>query len=167
MVQLWVNLPAKDKMSNPKYQPITNDMMGKVDLLDDGGLIEIVAGSYNDVQGPASTFTPIHLFNAKLNKEGKASFNFPANYNTALLVIEGSIKINENELVPTDNFALFENEGEEFTIHAQENSIVLIMSAESLNEPISAHGPFVMNTRQEIIQAFDDFNRGKFGYLED
>ncbi len=167
MVQLWVNLPAKDKMSDPKYQPITNEMMGKVQLQDNGGIIEIIAGSYNGIQGAASTFTPIHLINARLNKTGNAIFNFPASYNTALLVIEGSIRVNENEMVPADNLVLFENEGEIFTISALENSIVLLMCGEPLNEPIAAHGPFVMNTRQEIMQAFSDFNQGKFGYLED
>ena len=167
MVQLWVNLPAKDKMSNPKYQPITNEMMGKVQLQDNGGIIEVIAGSYNGIQGAASTFTPIHLINARLNKTGNVIFDFPASYNTALLVIEGSIRVNENEMVPADNLVLFEHEGEIITISALENSIVLLMSGEPLNEPIAAHGPFVMNTRQEIMQAFSDFNQGKFGYLED
>lgn len=167
MVQLWVNLPAKDKMSAPKYQSITNDMMGKVQLQDNGGIIEIIAGSYNGTPGAASTFTPMHLLNARLNKTGSATFNFPASYNTALLVIEGSIKVNNNDIIPTDNLVLFENKGEIITITAMENSIVLLMSAEHLNEPIAAHGPFVMNTRQEIMQAFSDYNQGKFGYLED
>lgn len=104
--------------------------------------------------------------NAKLNAGGKANFSFPANYNTAALVIEGNVKVNGVD-VPTDNFVLFENNGEEFTVEATEDAIVLIMSGEPINEPIFAHGPFVMNTREEIIQAFDDFNRGKFGTLQD
>lgn len=105
--------------------------------------------------------------NAKLNAGGTASFSFPARYNTALLVIEGSITVNDTETVPLDHFVLFRNKGETFTVTADENSVVLIMSGEPINEPIAAHGPFVMNTRQELIQAFDDFNKGKFGYLED
>ncbi|MEO9258098.1 MAG: pirin-like C-terminal cupin domain-containing protein, partial [Crocinitomicaceae bacterium] len=91
----------------------------------------------------------------------------PANYNTMLLVIEGEIQVNENELVVTDQAALFENEGETIQIKATENSIVLIMSGEPIKEPIAAQGPFVMNTRDELIQAIDDYNMGKFGYLED
>ncbi|MDR2229034.1 MAG: pirin family protein [Flavobacteriaceae bacterium] len=166
MVQLWVNLPAKDKTSAPKYQAITNADMTKVDLPDQAGSIEIIAGNYNEHKGPAFTFTPVNLMNAKLNASGKASFSFPANYNTAALVIEGSVKVNGVD-APTDNFILFENNGENFTIEATENAIVLIMSGEPINEPIFAHGPFVMNTREEIIQAFDDFNRGKFGTLQD
>ena len=167
MVQLWVNLPAKDKMSTPKYQGITNDQINKVELPENGGLIEVIAGQYENVKGTTSTFTPVHLLNAKLNKGAKASFNFPATYNTALLVIEGSIKVNDTTAVPVDHFALFENEGEEFTIEATENAIVLVLSGEPINEPIAAHGPFVMNTQAEIIQAFNDVKMGKFGYLEE
>ena len=166
MVQLWVNLPEKDKMSPPKYQAIKNSEMKKVDL-GENGLIEVIAGDYNGEKGPASTFSPVNLMNAKLKKGGKANFSFPENFNTAALVIEGSIIVNGEEKVPTDHFVLFENEGENFTLEASEDSVVLVISGEPLNEPIFPHGPFVMNTREEIIQAFDDFNTGKFGYLED
>lgn len=167
MVQLWVNLPAKDKMSQPKYQAITNKQISRYMLANGGGEIEVIAGAYKDVKGVAFTFTPLHLFNAKLNKGTKADFSFPANYNTALLVIEGSIIINGTEEVPTDYFALFENEGETFTIEATEDALVLVLSGEPINEPIAAHGPFVMNTKTELVQAFNDFNKGKFGYLEE
>lgn len=167
MVQLWVNLPAKDKMSAPKYQGITNDQINKYELPENAGTIEVISGNYKDVKGAASTFTPVHLQNAKLNKNGKASFSFPANYNTGLLIIEGSIKVNESEIVPTDHFVLFENDGEDFTIEALENAIILVLSGEPINEPIVAHGPFVMNTEGEILRAFEDVQAGKFGYLED
>nr|WP_294938493.1 pirin family protein [uncultured Flavobacterium sp.] len=167
MVQLWVNLPAKDKMSTPKYQGITNDQISKYELPDNAGIIEVIAGNYRDVKGAASTFTPVNLQNAKLNRGGKAAFIFPAHYNTGLLVIEGSIKVNDSEIVPTDHFVLFENEGEDFTIEALENAIVLVLSGEPIAEPIVAHGPFVMNTEGEILQAFEDVKAGKFGYLED
>lgn len=166
MVQLWVNLPAKDKMSTPKYQAISNSEMEKIDL-GENGLIEIIAGNYQDKKGPATTFSPVHLMNAKLKSGGKAEFNFPANFNTGALVIEGSILINGNERVSTDHFALFNKEGETFTIEATEDSVILILSGEPINEPIVPHGPFVMNTKEEIHQAFDDYNNGKFGFLAD
>ncbi|WP_409416122.1 pirin family protein [Flavobacterium sp. PS2] len=166
MVQLWVNLPAKDKMTKPKYQGIINSEINKHKLPNGDGIIEVIAGEYNGTPGTATTFTPVNLFNAKLNKGATATFNFPANHNSALLVIEGSISVNDSENVPADNFLLFANEGEEFTIKASEDSIVLILSGEPINEPIVAHGPFVMNTQEEIIQAFDDVNMGRFGYLE-
>ena len=165
MVQLWVNLPAKDKMSPPKYQAIKNSEMKNVDL-GENGFIEVISGEFNGEKGPATTFSPVNLMNAKLKSGGKAEFSFPANFNTAALVIEGNIMVNGEEKVATDHLVLFQNEGETFTIEAAEDSIVLILSGEPLNEPIYPHGPFVMNTREEIIQAFDDFNNGKFGYLE-
>lgn len=167
MVQLWVNLPAKDKMSPPKYQAITNEMMGKALLPDGAGVVEVIAGEYSGVKGPAFTFTPINLMNAKVKSGGKAQFSFPSNYNTALLVIEGSIEVNRVKTLLKDHLLLFENDGELFEIKALEEAVVLIMSGLPIDEPIAAHGPFVMNSREELLEAFDDYNSGKFGYLED
>lgn len=167
MVQLWVNLPAKDKMSKPKYQAIKNSDILRYQLENNGGEIEVIAGKYKNVGGTASTFTPVNMLNAKMKSGAKADFSFPAHFNTCLLVIEGSILVNGIENVPTDNFVLFSNEGEDFVVEAKEDSVVLILSGEPIDEPIAAHGPFVMNTRAELIEAFDDFNAGKFGYLAD
>lgn len=167
MVQLWVNLPAKDKMSSPKYQAIKNKEIPRKVLEDNAGEIEVIAGAYKDVQGVASTFTPLHMMNAKLNKGGKVDFDFPAHYNTVLLVLEGSIEINGSEKTPTNHLALMSNDGENFTIEASEDSVVLVLSGAPIEEPIAAHGPFVMNTKEELMEAFNDFNNGKFGYLED
>lgn len=167
MVQLWVNLPSEDKKSKPKYQAITHDKVNKYELPENGGIIEVIAGNYKDTTGSASTFSPVHLLNARLKKGATAQFDFPAKYNTALLVIEGSIRVNDEEKVAQDHFVLFKNEGEHFEIEATEDAVVLVLSGEPLNEPIAAQGPFVMNTHAELIQAFDDFNLGKFGYLED
>ncbi len=166
MVQLWVNLPAKDKMSKPKYQAISNSDISKFILPNKAGMVEVIAGSYNSINGPAKTFSPVNLMNVKLKKGNSASFSFPAHYNTALLLVEGSIKVNGSETVDTDNLLLFSNEGEDFNMEALEDAVVLVLSGEPLNEPIAAHGPFVMNTRQEIVQAFNDYNQGRFGYLD-
>ncbi len=166
MVQLWVNLPAKDKMSAPKYQGITNEEMKKVQLSNNAGTVEVIAGEYNGEKGPATTFTPVNMLNAKLNKGGNATFNFPENYNTAILVVKGNIKVNNSEEIKTDGFGLFENEGDTFTIEALDQAVVLVLSGKPINEPIAAQGPFVMNTRAELVQAISDFNMGKFGYLE-
>jgi len=167
MVQLWVNLPAKDKMSTPKYQALTRDLINRVELPDSGGSIEVIAGEYQGVKGAAATFTPVHLQNVKLIKGAAASFSFPAEYNTGLLVVEGIVRVNGTDTVPCDHFVLFRNDGAEFTISAQENSVVLVLSGQPIDEPIAAAGPFVMNTRTELRQAYDDVNSGKFGYLED
>jgi hypothetical protein len=167
MVQLWVNLPAKDKMSSPKYQAIDNDQIPKVDLGAENGEIEIIAGEFNGIKGAASTFSPVHMYNLRLKKGGKTTLSLPEHYNTALLVVEGDISINEEDHVPLDHFAVFENKGETFNLKANEDSLILILSGEPLNEPIAAHGPFVMNTNQELQQAFIDFNTGIFGHLDD
>ncbi len=167
MAQLWVNLPAKFKMSPPKYQAITGNDMGKFLLPDGAGVVEVIAGDYKTVKGPAFTFSPVTLINAKLEKGGKADFSFPADYNTCAVVIEGSIILNDIEKAESDHFVLFGNDGEDFTIEASEKAIVLIMSGEPINEPIAAQGPFVMNTQTEIMKAYADINRGRFGFLED
>lgn len=166
MVQLWTNLPAKDKMSSPKYQSIENAQLGK-HLLEDGiSLVEVVAGRYQDTVGPATTHSPIAMMNAKLKQGAKATFSFPAHYNTLALVVQGSALVNGEE-VATDNLVKFENEGETFLIEAtSEDTIVLVLSGEPLGEPIVSYGPFVMNTKQEIMQAIADVQQGKFGYLD-
>jgi len=167
MVQLWVNLPAKDKMSTPKYQAIKNDSIPRYHVENNGGEIEVIAGEYKGIKGAATTFTPMNMLNLKLKSNAEASFSFPSNFNTAMLVIEGSIQVNDKDVAPTDHFILMSNDGEDFTIKATDDAIVLLLSAAPIGEPIAAHGPFVMNTRQELMEAFNDFNTGKFGYLED
>lgn len=164
MVQLWVNLPAQFKMSAPKYQAISNNLMNKFVLENNLGTLEVIAGKYKDVLGSASTFSPIHVFNAKLKSGATVPFQFPSQFNTALLVIEGTITIQEQS-VPVNHFVLMANDAEAFSITASEDSIVLVLSGAPIKEPIAAHGPFVMNTREELIQAFDDYQQGKFGSL--
>jgi len=166
MVQLWVNLPAEDKKRAPKYQSITKESMGRYALEGGAGEIEVISGEYKGTKGAASTFTPVHLFNAKLKHGKKADFSFPANYTTAILIIEGEVVVNGEKEVSTDHFVLFGNEGTDFTIEASEGAIVLVLGGEPIKEPIAAQGPFVLNTRAELIQAFEDFQNGKFGTLE-
>ena len=115
--------------------------------------------------GSASTFTPINILNARMKKGASASFSFAAENNTALLVVEGSVTVNDADKVPTDNFGLFENVGEDFSVTTEEDAVVLVLSGQPIDEPIAAHGPFVMNSRAELMQAFEDYNNGKFGYL--
>ena len=167
MVQLWVNLPAKDKMSTPKYQAIKNESIPRYHVENNGGEIEIIAGEYKGIKGAATTFTSMNMLNLKLKSNAEASFSFPSNFNTAMLVIEGIIQVNDKDVAPTDHFILMANDGEDFTVKATDDAIVLLLSAAPIGEPIAAHGPFVMNTRQELMEAFNDFNTGKFGYLED
>lgn len=165
MVQLWVNLPAKDKMSAPKYQAITSDMIKRVELDNGMGEIEVIAGELEGVKGAASTFTPVHVYNAKLKARAKYRFSLPNNFNTGILVVEGQARFNGEPASPSD-FILFSNNGEQINIEAETDSILLVLSGEPINEPIAHYGPFVMNTQQEIMQAIDDYNTGKFGYLD-
>lgn len=166
MVQLWVNLPAKFKMSKPKYQPIRREEFGQVVLPDGKGVIEIIAGNFNKTNGPATSFTPIEMYNARLKKGAKVHFSLPQNYNTGFVIIEGAVTVNEKPAA-TDHFVLFANDGTDIYVEATENAIVLILSGEPIHEPIVPYGPFVMNSKQEIVDAYDDWNSGKFGVLED
>jgi quercetin 2,3-dioxygenase len=165
MVQLWVNLPAEFKMSTPRYQAITREHIKKVDLQQNGH-VEIIAGQYQGIQGPASTFSPVHLINVFLKAGGNINLSFDLKDNTALLVIKGSAIV-LGQHIPADHLVLFHPDGNEIHISSEEDSIILVMSAQPIEEPIAAYGPFVMNTREEIMQSYQDFQQGKFGYLED
>ena len=167
MVQLWVNLPKKDKNNAPNYQAIINADIPRYSLNNNQGEIEVVAGQYKDVVGIASTFTPMHIFNANLMKGAKADFSFPAEYNTGMVLIAGSILINGSEKAPANNFVLMANDGEQFEIEAlTDYTTVLLLSGQPINEPIAARGPFVMNTEGELREAYLDFRNGKFGELD-
>jgi len=124
MVQLWVNLPAKDKMTTPKYQAITNAEMGRV-ALEKGGEVEIIAGEFGGVKGPATTFSAVHLYNLKPKAGEKIELSFPSGYTTAILAIDGSATLNGSEKLPTNQLALFERDGEGITVEALEDSIYL------------------------------------------
>ncbi|NOT93519.1 pirin family protein [Ferruginibacter sp.] len=165
MVQLWVNLPKKDKATAPHYQPITADKMGKVELPGNSGVVNVIAGDYNGVKGPAFTYSPVNLFDFKLNKDGEATFSIPAAHNTALLIVNGNIDVNGTK-AGEHSFVLFKNDGEEIHIKADENAVVLLLSGEPINEPIASYGPFVMNTQEEIYEAIEEFQNGKYGVLD-
>ena len=165
MVQIWVNLPAKDKMSAPHYQALKHGDFGRYIFPDQNAEVEVIAGNYNGIQGIASTFTPIEMYNVRLKSGGNVPFSFLQNHNTGLLVIEGNVFV-QGKAVPTDHFVLFKNDGTDFQLTSTENAIVLVLSGEPINEPIESYGPFVMNSKEEILEAFDDLNNGKFGHLE-
>lgn len=167
MVQLWTILPVKNKMTPAKYQAIENKDMGKFYLENDKGVVDIIAGDYKGIKGPAFTFTPMHMFNADLKSGTVVEFEFPEPYNTGILVIDGELKVNDEVKVTEDKFIYFGHKGKVINIEALKGSKILILSGEPINEPIAPYGPFVMNTKEEINQAYEDFYAGKFGYLED
>lgn len=167
MVQMWMNLPAKDREVKPQYQDLLFDEMTRVNLENNGGFVNVIAGEYKGNKGKGTTFSPINLFNVYLNNGGKTDFEFPNTYNTAFLVINGDVLVNGTENVSKDSFAMLENDnGDMFTLEATSNhTIILVMSGEPLNEPIAHYGPFVMNTQEQLKTAFEEFKAGKFGTL--
>ncbi|MEJ7736649.1 MAG: pirin family protein [Chitinophagaceae bacterium] len=164
MVQLWVNLSKKNKSAPAHYQAITAAQMGKVQLPNNAGLVNVIAGTFNGIKGPASTYSPVNLFDIKLNKDGEMNFSTPSAHNTAMLVINGNVEVNGKKAAE-HSFVLFGNEGEDITVKAIENAVLLLLSGEPINEPIVSRGPFVMNTEEEIHEAIKEFQSGKFGVL--
>jgi redox-sensitive bicupin YhaK (pirin superfamily) len=162
MVQLWVNLPARDKMTDPRYQEILNKDIPLATLDGDAGHIRVIAGDYAGVKGRARTFTPVNLWDMRLNAGHKTSLRLPDGFTTALLVLKGSALVNGTETVGARELALFEREGDHISIEAQENATLLILNGEPIDEPIAGHGPFVMNTGDEIRHAMEDYRAGRF-----
>jgi hypothetical protein len=165
MVQLWVNLPARFKMTPPKYQALENSRLGHVDLPGGRGIVEVIAGEYRGVRGPASTFSPMEVYNGRVKAGAVVDFSLPETDNTGLLVVEGSLRLNGTKLAPANHFVLFDHDGTDFTVEAREDSVFLVLSGEPIAEPLVAHGPYLMNTQEEIRQAMRDFGSGKFGRL--
>lgn len=165
MVQLWVNLPKKDKSTPAHYQAITAAQMGKLELPGGSGIVNVIAGNFNGAAGPARTYSPVNLFDIKLKKAGEAVATIPTDHNTAMLVVNGNVEVNGQQAAE-HSFILFKNDGEEINIKAGADSVLLLMSGEPIDEPIVSYGPFVMNTEQEIHEAIRDFQTGKFGVLE-
>ena len=166
MAQLWVNLPAKHKMEAPRYQPIAREEMAHVQLPDGKSEARIVAGELFGAKGPGKTWSPIIAAVVRIGAGGEATFNLPASYNSTILLVEGAANINGSD-APADHLVIFRNDGEEVNATSVTGATLLVLSGEPLNEPIAAYGPFLMNTHEELQQAFRDVAAGKFGVLED
>lgn len=163
MVQLWVNLPAKDKNAPAGYQSITDADIPEVTLPDGAGVARVIAGEMDGQQGPARTFSPMRILDLHLSAHGVTQLNLPDGWNTALVVLKGTVQVNGQEVVREAQLVVLDAKGEGVTIEANNDAVVLVLSGEPLNEPVVGHGPFVMNSREEINQAIDDFNQGRFG----
>ena len=166
MVQLWINLPRKHKMTPAKYQSILHAKKPKIELPGKSGAVHVVAGEYKGVKGIAEAFSPVNIYDIHLNPNAEFSFTLPGGYNSGILVIDGAVSINETS-VPENHYVQFKNEPGEILVRASKKSILLVLSGEPLNEPYVSYGPFVMNTEAEIRQAIEDYNAGKFGFLAD
>ncbi|OOE80193.1 quercetin 2,3-dioxygenase [Salinivibrio sp. ML198] len=165
MVQLWVNLSKKDKMTDPNYQGIRKADIPDVPLADKAGTLRLIAGEFEGHQGPAKTFSPMQVWDIRLNADGKTQLTLPQDWTTAVVVLEGNVSINGADPIGDADMALLSRQGREVALHASQDSVILLLSGEPITDPIVGHGPFVMNTKQEVLQAFNDLQAGKFGQL--
>lgn len=165
MVQLWVNLPAKDKMTPPRYQGILNSQIPAVSLPDGQGTVRVIAGEFAGAKGPAKTFTPIHVWDLRLATDQRTELAVPDGWTTALVVLKGTLRVNGSESVGAAEVGVFDREGKSISIDSAKGVTALLLSGEPIDEPIVGSGPFVMNTPQEIRQAMADYQSGKMGHL--
>lgn len=165
MVQLWVNLPARDKMVTPGYQTLLNADIPDVPLPDAAGRVRVIAGAYAGHRGPARTFTPMDVWDLRLKPGAQTRLDIAAGRTLALVVLHGALLVNGEAVVRASHFAQLGRDGEDVLVEAQEDATVLLLSGEPIDEPIVGYGPFVMNTQAEIAQAVNDFNSGRFGSM--
>jgi redox-sensitive bicupin YhaK (pirin superfamily) len=166
MMQLWVNLPRKHKAAEPGYQPITAAQIPRVELPDGAGAVRVIAGTYGDARGPAHTFTPISMLDVSLAPGGGLPVELPRSYNAMAVVARGRVHAG-GETARAGELLLFSHDGERLELTADEDSHVLILAGEPIDEPVVAYGPFVMNSFDEIRQAVVDVNEGRFGPVPD
>lgn len=161
MVQLWVNLPAKDKMSPPRYQPISRAQVREVPL-PGGGTARLIAGELQATKGPASTFTPMNVWDLRLPAGSKHTLPVPEGHGGGVLVLRGNVTLG-GQSVSHERFAVFSRHGAGLQLECASDATVLLLSGLPIDEPIVAHGPFVMNTVEEIRKAFEDYRAGRMG----
>ncbi|CNL28493.1 pirin family protein [Yersinia enterocolitica] len=166
MVQLWVNLPAKDKMTAPGYQAIRSGTIPQVALPEGAGSLRVIAGDYTGKNGPANTFSPLNVWDIRLNQGKSAEFSLPDGWNTALIVLRGTVRVNGDAIARDAEMVLLDSTGSNVTIEANNDAVLLLLSGEPIDEPIIGYGPFVMNTQEQIAEAIADFNSGRFGSMD-
>lgn len=162
MAQLWVNLPAKHKMAAPAYQDIRSAQIPVVDV-GTGSSVRVIAGEFRGAEGPARTFTPINVWDARLKVGGRVELDLPDGHTTLLAVLRGKVSINGDESAGPAELAILERAGTRVVLEAGEDATVLVLNGEPIDEPVVGYGPFVMNTPDEIRQAFSDFHSGRLG----
>ncbi len=167
MVQLWVNLPAKDKMAAPGYQGITDAQIPVVALPAEAGSVRVIAGSYGGSVGPARTFTPMNVLDVRLRAGQSVDLDQPEGWTTLVVVLDGPVQVNGQGPLRRADVATLSTFGSRVVVESAGDAKLLILSGEPIDEPVVGHGPFVMNSQAEIIQAIHDFNAGKFGRMEE
>ncbi|WP_175717602.1 pirin family protein [Burkholderia anthina] len=165
MVQLWVNLPAADKMNAPGYQTILDADIPVVELPDGAGRARIIAGEFDGRRGPARTHTPIDVWDVRLSAGGRARFPVAEGRTLAVVVLSGTLLVNGETVAREAQFVQLSRDGRDVELEANGDAKLLILSGEPIDEPIVGYGPFVMNSQEEIRTAIDDFNSGRFGQM--
>lgn len=165
MVQLWVNLPAADKMTAPRYQTLLDRDIPRVALPGDAGTVRVIAGEHAGKQGPALTHTPMDVWDVQLKQGRSARLAFPDGHTLALVLLHGTVLVNDSQLLRGPQLMVFDRTGTDITLEANNDAALLLLGGQPIDEPIVGRGPFVMNTMDEIRQAFDDFNSGRFGRI--
>ena len=165
MAQLWVNLPARHKLSAPHYQTVLEQDIPVVVLPDQAGSLRVIAGEHAGHKGPAQTFTPINVWDLRLTAGRRVTLEIPEGHNAILVTLSGAVRVNDSDIVEPSRYVVFDRSGGGITIEAQTNAKLLLLTGEPLNEPIAGHGPFVMNTQDELRQAFVDYQAGRFGRM--
>lgn len=165
MVQLWVNLPAKDKMSAPGYQAIVKADIPAVALPDAAGTVRVIAGDYSGHAGPARTFTSMQVWDVRLNAGKAVEFKLPDGWTTALVILRGNLRVNGEASARETQLVVLERAGDAVTLEADTETKLLLLAGEPIDEPIVGYGPFVMNSQAEISQAVQDFRSGRFGRI--
>ena len=165
MMQLWVNLPAKDKMTAAGYQAITAAQIPTVPLPGDAGTVRVIAGEYQGTKGPARTFTPMNVWDVRLKAGKTAEMPQDEGWTVQVVVLAGTVQVNGDAVLRATQMATLSTDGSGVTIEANNDAKILLLAGEPIDEPVVGYGPFVMNTKDEIAQAIDDFNSGKFGRM--
>lgn len=165
MVQLWVNLPAEHKMTDPAYQSLVAADIPCVDLPEGAGLVRVIAGEFDGRRGPARTHTPMQVWDLRLNGKHSARLDLPESWNTILVVLHGTVEVNGSAIARDGQWMLLDRQGQGIAIEANNDAVLLLLSGEPIDEPIVGHGPFVMNRPEQIHEAIRDFNSGRFGRL--
>lgn len=166
MIQLWVNLPKKFKMTSPRYQGIKASEVPVITLPERAGTLRIIAGEYEGVKGPASTFSFINLWDLVINATKRVEFSVPEGHTCALFVLNGEVQTSDGKSIKNAELAIFDSQGTHFSLFSKEDTKLLFLGGSPLNEPIVGYGPFVMNSMAEIHEAIIDYESGKMGSLE-
>lgn len=165
MVQLWVNLPAADKMTEPGYQTILDAQIPVVELPEGAGRVRVIAGEFGGQHGPARSFTPMDVLDMRIAQGATARIPTRAGHTLALVVLHGTVLVNGQDIARAGQLVHLDRAGNGVEIEANSDASVLWLAGEPIDEPLVGHGPFVMNSQAEIVQAIDDFNAGRFGRM--